>query len=264
MKRQIRNLLATAGYKIERTRNPNPLEGKYQRALREVYGCYRDLKFQSLPEPDARTIELMARLDGTQASEAVYLLNALHAIQSLDGDVCEFGVAQGYTSALIGHTILPTKKTFWLFDSFEGLPAPTTKDKLKDDVLNLKSMEAYQGTMAYAQQVLLGSLKGVNFPLIRTKIIDGFIEKTILSATMPSKVSFAYVDFDFYEPIKIALDFLHKVLAKGGIVIVDDYDYFSEGAKIAVDEFVAEHPADYAFEVPIPSAGKFALLTRRT
>jgi len=264
MKQLVRNLLAGIGYKIERTDNPNPLEPKYHRALKEIYGCYRDLKFPALTEPDARTIELMARLDGTQASEAIYLLNALHSTQKLDGDICEFGVAQGYTSALIGHTILPTKKNLWIFDSFEGLPAPTAKDKLKDDIYNLKSMAAYEGTMAHAQEVVLGNLRGVGFPRERTKVVGGFIEKTIASATLPSTVSFAYVDFDFYEPIKIALKFLHKVLPKGGMVIVDDYDFFSEGAKIAVDEFMAENAADYTFELPIPSASKFAVLIRKT
>ncbi len=55
---------------------------------------------------------------------------------------------------------------------------------------------------------------------------------------MPEKVSFAYVDFDFYEPIMIALNFLDKVTTSGAMIIVDDYDYFSTDSKIAVDEFV--------------------------
>lgn len=263
MKEIIRKSLASLGYKIERTDNPNPVTPKYHRLLKELYGCYQHMKFTSLPDVDNRTIELLSNLDGTQISEAVYILNALQQTKDVNGDVCEFGVAQGYTSALIGHTILKTSKTMWLFDSFEGLPAPTSKDKLKDDIFNLKSIEAYEGTMKHGQEVVTGNLKKIGFPGSRTKIIDGFIEKTILTPGLPESVSFAYVDFDFYNPIKIALYYLDKVLEKGGVIIVDDYDFFSEGAKIAVDEFFSEKGSAYTLELPIPPAGKFAVLTKK-
>lgn len=48
------------------------------------------------------------------------------------------------------------------------------------------------------------------------------------------------MDFDFYNPIKVALDFLHRVTPIGAIIIVDDYDFFSTGAKKAANEFVEE------------------------
>jgi len=263
MKNIIKNLLAGIGYKIERMDNPNPLAPKFRKLIKEHYGSYRDLKFSDLPELDEKTVELITRLDGTQISEAIYILNSVARVKKLPGDVCEFGVAQGYTSALLGYTIKNSNKNFWLFDSFEGLPAPTAKDKLKDDIFNLKNIEAYQGTMKHGVESVLNNLKAVDFPITRTRVIDGFIEDTIATNEMPKQVSFAYVDFDFYNPIKTALEFLHTVLVPGGIVVVDDYDFFSEGAKIAVDEFVAGHAAMYTFELPVPAAGKFAILTRK-
>lgn len=263
MKTLIKNLLANIGYKIERIDNPNPLAAKFNRLIREHYTSYRDLKFTQLPELDERTVQLITMLDGTQISEAIYILNALESVKSITGDVCEFGVAQGYTSALLGYIIKKSDKNLWLFDSFEGLPAPTSKDKLKDDIFNLKSIEAYQGTMKHGVESVLGNLNGVDFPLARTRIIDGFIENTIKTSEMPKKVAFAYVDFDFYNPIKTALEFLDTVLVIGGVIVVDDYDFFSDGAKIAVDEFIAVRSAAYTFELPVPAAGKFALLTRK-
>lgn len=263
MKQLLKGILAKAGYKIERSDNPNPLTPRFKRLLREIYGCYHDMRFSDLEPVDDTTIDLLAQLDGTQISEAIYILHALHQTRSLAGDVCEFGVAQGYTSALIGHTIKSGDKKLWLFDSFEGLPAPTSKDKLKDDIFNLKSMEAYEGTMKHSIEMVKSNLRKVGFPESRTGIIDGFIEKVILTATLPEKVSFAYVDFDFYNPIKTALEFLDKVVEKGGIIIVDDYDFFSEGAKVAVDEFYAAHNSRYQLELPIPSAGHFAVLKRK-
>lgn len=263
MKTLIKNVLASVGYKIERIDNPNPLAEKFSRLIKEHYASYRDLKFHQLPKLDERTVQLITKLDGTQISEAIYILNALESVRKLKGDVCEFGVAQGYTSALLGYIIKNSDKNLWLFDSFEGLPAPTSKDKLKDDIFNLKSIEAYQGTMKHSIESVLGNLRGVDFPLKRTRVVDGFIEDTIKTSQMPESVAFAYVDFDFYNPIKTALEFLDTVLVAGGVVVVDDYDFFSEGAKIAVDEFIAERAAAYSFELPIPAAGKFAVLTRK-
>lgn len=263
MKKIVKSLLARAGYKMEKLDNPNPLAPRFQQLLKEHYGTYKDLKFANLPELDDTLMKLICRLDGTQISEAIYILNALETVKNVQGDVCEFGVAQGYTSSLLGYLIRPTEKALWLFDSFEGLPAPTIEDKLKDDIFNLKSMEAYAGTMKHSVESVRGNLSQVGFPENRVHIIDGFIEKTIATATLPKKVSFAYVDFDFYNPIKTALEFLDSVIVPQGVIVVDDYDFFSEGAKIAVDEFYAQHADKYLMELPIPSAGHFALLKRK-
>src|SRR5450755_2563393 len=81
------------------------------------------------PVPEGRS-ELLAKLLGTQLSEAVYIINCLHRSLKLPGDVCEFGIAQGATSALLANEIRDTDKLLWLFDSFEGLPTPTEKDSL--------------------------------------------------------------------------------------------------------------------------------------
>jgi O-methyltransferase len=263
MKKLLNAVLRQAGYQIVRTNNPNPLSPRFRQVVRELYGCYRDMKFANLEDLDDATLDLMTRLDGTQISEAIYILHSLRETRDLPGDVCEFGVAQGYTSTLLSSTIRATQKHIWLYDSFQGLPKPTKKDKLKDDIFGLKSMEAYEGTMKHSIEVVKNNLRQIRFPEDRTHIIDGFIEQTLVGANRPKKVSFAYVDFDFYDPIKTALIFLDTVIAEGGVVIVDDYDFFSEGAKIAVDEFHALNRERYLLELPIRSAGHFALLKRK-
>jgi len=73
------------------------------------------------------------------------------------------------------------------------------------------------------------------------------------------------VDFDFYEPIKIALNFLHDVTPRGAIIMVDDYDFFSTGVQTAVDEFIKEkNSASKIYDILVPNAqfGRFALLTK--
>lgn len=212
---------------------------------------------------------LLARLLGTPPSEAYYIIEALYKCKTVPGDVCEFGVAQGETSALMANEILQFNgKNLHLFDSFEGLPRPSAKDQLKDDIFSLGDIEAYTGTMSCPEEMVQSRLKAISFPSSRYFIHKGFIEELITEdQNLPTKVCFAYVDFDFYEPIKIALEFLHDVTQEGSIIIVDDYDFFSTGVKTAVDEFVEEKRKasgiDYECLVPDTRCGHFAVLSRK-
>ncbi len=213
------------------------------------------------PAPEGRS-ELLEKLLGTQFAEAVYILNYLHRSLKLPGDVCEFGIAQGATSALLANEIRDTGKLLWLFDSFEGLPKPTEKDTLIHDIFSLGTMEKYQGTMAYGVNEVLERLRAISYPLSGVKIVPGFIENTISHGDLPDKVCFAYVDFDFYEPILITLNYLDEHLSDGGSIVVDDYGYFSSGAEAAVDEFMSAHRGRYEFTLPDESAGCFAILSK--
>jgi hypothetical protein len=247
------------------TRFPEPehnTNGELIEGVRELEGCYRDLLFPEIPDRQNRP-ELMRQLVGTSVGEAMYILGALYRGWSCSGDVCEFGVAQGATSALLANEIRGTNKKLWLFDSFEGLPRPTEKDKLIDDIFNLGSIEAYTGQMACDVSMVKDRLDSIAFPLNRVEIVPGFIEKTIHLQRLPSLVSFAYVDFDFYEPILIALNYLDQHMSPGAHIVVDDYGWFSSGAQTAVDEFVSTHPGRYEMSLPIKSAGHFALLKKR-
>ncbi len=136
-------------------------------------------------------------------------------------------MAQGETSALIANEIRDSAKRLHLFDSFQGLSAPTQKDDLKDDIFGLGTMEAYQGTMAFQKKMVISRLEDIGFPAERYSIHEGFFEKNLdLKNDLPKKVSFAYVDFDLYLPTKVALEFLKQRTGQGSVVIVDDYGFF--------------------------------------
>lgn len=227
----------------------------------ELAACAADLGLFSLDESPRRS-ELLANLLGTTVSEALYIVATLSARLQRPGAVAEFGVAQGATSALIANEIRETDKELWLFDSFEGLPPPTEEDVLIDDIFNLGSMEAYAGTMASPAEEVKSRLREIDFPPERTHIVPGFIENTLTGPGMPEQFAFAYIDLDFYLPIKTVLQVMLERLVPGGALIVDDYGHFSEGAQRAVDEFVAEHGESFEFSLPRPWAGHFAILER--
>jgi len=257
----LNKVLRSKGVAITRIHDVDFLSQKYAALITEMEGVFSELLFKKLPQNPKRAL-LLSKLNGTQISEGFYLLHYLHESLQLEGDICEFGTANGTTSALIASEIVKTNKNLWLFDSFQGLSKPTKEDKLIDDIFHLGSMGKYEGTMSYTKEEVLERLQTTHFPKRRIKIIPGFIEETIIQMTLPKQVSFAYIDFDLYSPIRTALEFLHSTLAKGGYIVVDDYGAFSEGAKVAVDEFVSYHKRKYKITFPLSFAGHFCILKK--
>ena len=263
VKNTINTVMAPLGLQVLRRRDANTFarDPQYQEVIVEMEGALRHFAFPDLENRHQRA-RLMSQLIGTTPSEALYLVAALNEAMGQDGDICEFGVAQGATSALMANEIRNTSKRLWLFDSFQGLPKPTAKDKLIHDIFNLGSMEAYEGKMSVPQTAVLQRLDIIDFPRDRTMVVPGFIEETSKREPLPKKVCFAYVDFDFYEPIQIALDFLHPRMPVGGIVVVDDYGFFSSGAQSAADEFVAKMGGEYIMTLPPKFAGHFCIIRK--
>lgn len=228
----------------------------------EIEELYRRFVFPDLPQ-DGRRADALHELHGTTVGEAIYIVHHLHQALAVAGDVCEFGCNEGATSRLLAQEILPDPtRTLWLFDSFAGLPAPTEKDRLIDDIAGLGSMAAYRGQMRAAEDQVRGKLALASFPPTRARLVKGWINETLARPEVPTAVCFAYVDFDFYEPIWDALMFLDRVMPPGGRIVVDDYGFFSEGAQLAVDEFVAASAGRFVRHMPLPMAGKFCILER--
>jgi O-methyltransferase len=268
LKRALNNFSMKFGYKIIRTNSEHrgPVFNNFLNLIGSYEYLFNQIRCHELIQPNGIRAEIASRLLGTPPSEAFFIIEAIAKTNLIEGAVCEFGVAQGETSALIANEIRKSNKIFHLFDSFEGLPKPTVKDKLKDDIFKLGSMEAYEGTMNCNERLVTQRLKDISFDSKRYVIHKGFIEKIIHEdRLLPEKVSFAYIDFDFYEPILVTLNYLHEIIPNGGIFIVDDYNFFSTGVKTAVDEFINDKnkvEKYYDVEVPDKTFGHFAILNK--
>ena len=79
---------------------------------------------------------------------------------------------------------------------------------------------------------------------------------------LPNTVSFAYLDFDFYQPTLDGLNYLNNVLSVGGIIIVDDYDFFSTGVKTSVDEWFKINSKSFNKKIMKTKSASFAILER--
>ncbi len=173
---------------------------------------------------------------GTSALEGLEIIDSLVKTSKVKGDICEFGVAQGKTSKLIAYLIKDMKKKLYLFDSFQGLPRPSKEDTLINDIFSLGNIQAYEGKMCHPKHKVLKEISKVKFSKKKLIINEGFFnQENLHKYSLPNYVSFAYIDFDFYQPILDALKSLENKLTLKSIVIIDDYGHFSSGVKKAVD-----------------------------
>ncbi len=265
IKNICRKVFSIFGYELLRLSQDRLYYNNFLNLVKAYEHCLN--KSQNLIPPNERRPKLLARLLGTSPAEAYFIIQSLVKTKDINGSVCEFGVAQGETSALIANEILSSDKIFHLFDSFQGLPKSSRKDQLKDDIFSLGSIERYAGTMSCPEKMVRARLKALSFPLNRFIIHRGFFDQVLRGdVNLPQKVSFAYVDFDLYEPIKQTLNFLHNITLPGAIIIIDDYDFFSTGVKTAVDEFLKERNlSNIVYKCLIPDKipyGCLAVLTK--
>jgi hypothetical protein len=91
-------------------------------------------------------------------------------------------------------------------------------------------------------------------------VVKGWINPTLLGEHSPDLVSFAYLDMDLYQSTYDVLKFLVHHTPPRAVIVVDDYDYFSEGVKTAVTEIINEFPGAFILERPYND--KFVILTR--
>ncbi len=227
----------------------------------DIEELFRLFVFSDFPKNPGREVYL-SELIGTSVGEAMYILKSLYEGLLEEGDVCEFGVAQGSTSRLLAFELMNTNRNLYLFDSFEGLPSPSKEDILINDIFNLKTIDSYKGTMKCSENEVLEKLEKIKFPIDRVHIIKGWIEESLIREDLPKRIIFAYVDFDFYEPTKRALEYLDQVMPIGGRIVVDDYKFFSSGVQKAVDEFINSRRKRFSIHFPLSFIGKFVMLRR--
>lgn len=74
-------------------------------------------------------------------------------------------------------------------------------------------------------------------------MVQGLVEETI-PAQAPDLIALCRLDTDWYRSTKHELEHLVGRIVPGGVLIIDDYGEF-DGARRAVDEYVAEHDRDW-------------------
>lgn len=164
------------------------------------------------------------------------------------GAVIEFGVWRGGISMIARTAMVQFKKDLdqFLFDTFEGMPNPSELDiELSSNkyALNLlratKKKEKRNGDydiwcLAGIDDVKVGMEK-IGSDSRKINYIQGDVLDTVPSS-LPESIAICRIDTDWYESTAHLLKHCWPRIVHGGVLILDDYDYW-KGARSAVDEF---------------------------
>ena len=174
--------------------------------------------------------------------ETELLLIELRKTLELPGDVVEFGCYEGDTSILLAGELRNTPdKWLYLYDSFEGLPAKTAEDNSGD------GWRFKEGELKASPETVQHKFK--KYALPDPVIIKGWFNE-LSDSDLPSQISFALLDGDFYESIKSSLALVAPRMAAGGIIAIHDYRNAElPGSAKAVNEFLAEHTDEYSLRI---------------
>ncbi len=165
----------------------------------------------------------------------------------IPGSIVECGVWRGGSMMAAALTLARYRvlRTLYLFDTFEGMPPPTEHDvenhsgRPASDVLDRSDKNSLFVAKASLDDVKR-NLSLTGYPSDRLVFTPGKVEDTIPLAA-PETIAILRLDTDWYESTKHELIHLWPRLVTGGILIIDDYGYWS-GARKAVDEYFADMP----------------------
>jgi hypothetical protein len=158
----------------------------------------------------------------------------------LPGCFVECGIGGGGSSALLAGVIEATgcRKHLVVCDTFEGLPRPD----LRVDRANGWDDETILGAEGSACPSMpeVRKLWAKVAPSVRIVEVKGLYADTLPYCSDLS-IALLHADADWYFSTWQILVDLWPCVMTGGVLVVDDYHFWS-GCRKAVDEFFAEHP----------------------
>lgn len=188
---------------------------------------------------------------------SLYQASRYVAEHQIPGDFVECGVWRGGSSLLAAMTLRefdkapkprllgrrPKPRHFWLYDTFEGMTAPTAADVDKEGNSAQFYLDQYadDGRWCYADVADVKNTFASNgFSDDQVTLVQGDVLET-LKRQVPKSISILRLDTDWYESTKLELEVLYPLLVPGGVLIIDDYGHW-EGSRQAVDEFFSTRP----------------------
>lgn len=152
-------------------------------------------------------------------------------ILPVKGSIVECGVYQGFglmSWANMSAVLEPNNLTrrIYGFDTFEGFPEVSSKDKNKD-------MNTERGQLSASSYDELNELIKVYDSnrflghVSKVQLIKGDVTKTIPKFISDNKhlvVSLLFLDMDLYEPTKVALENFYPRMPKGSVIAFDELD----------------------------------------
>lgn len=251
MRRLNKMLAATTGYALRPADAEASVEGELQPAelaparrpskplAERLPGHYDGNAKRTIVRVKPRTMTAPEKLFG------LILATRYVARHGVPGDVVECGVWRGGSMQAVALTLLETSTTdrdLHLFDTFEGMPPPTDKDrrrfgKVKSAAQLMASQDRDAKIWAYAPlDDVRTAMDETGYPAERIHYHPGRVEETI-PGSAPERIALLRLDTDWYESTRHELEHLYDRLSPGGVLIIDDYGGW-EGCRQATHEFL--------------------------
>ena len=163
-------------------------------------------------------------------------LKLAQGVDHILGDVVKCGVWRGGMSAGLA-TVLTGNRHYYLFDSFEGMPAPTEQDGASAHAWFRGEMphsyyDNCSADTSFAQAVMETTSKPFT-------LVKGWFNQTLPDFEIKAPIAILRLDADWYDSIKICLEKFYPAMARGGLVLLDDY-YTWDGCSRAVHDFLSQ------------------------
>ena len=215
---------------------------RYPEQLLEVVNSRQDVKFAPLWEAISNRpeVSLAALIDpvtgGVYDYPSCFLRTKIQVADALatgidyisasrvPGDVAEFGIGSGWTSAVLVRSFWPDQRRhLHLFDSFERLPEAGTIDQ---DSPMVKSGLWGKGdcNWNFSPEILTRLLKQED-PAAEFTIYQGWFSAVIGKFSEDTKLAMVHLDCDLYQSTIDVLDalFQRRLLSSGALLLFDDW-----------------------------------------
>lgn len=169
----------------------------------------------------------------------------------IPGAFVECGVWRGGSSFLMAEMLRRAgahDRKVWLFDSYEGLPAPKEIDgpKALEYTQNTDSPWYHDNCSASLElaQNAAAELGLTSY----TEFVKGWFDQTLVSnRDRIGPIAILRIDADWYDSVRCCLEGLYDQVVEGGFVIFDDY-YTFDGCAIAAHEFLGKRGLPHQIE----------------
>ena len=169
------------------------------------------------------------------------------AKKDLKGNVAELGVYKGKFAKYINQ-FFPDRKLY-LFDTFEGFD--------KRDTDGERSKNYSSGAQDFSDTSVSSVLKQMPYP-DHCIPVKGFFPES--AKGIEDSFVLVSLDADLYDPIYAGLHFFYPKLAKGGYILIHDFNNDNyKGARKAVEQFCSEQSLNF---VPLPDSGGSAIISK--